>query len=257
MYIRPKKSLGQNFLVSESIARAEAAHAESMNVLEVGPGYGILTKELLKRARMVVAVEKDADLCAILSSEISSRKLRLINKDFLDASPEELGLPSIDIMISNIPYNLSSKTIGFLIRSRLQAVLCLQREFVDHMLAMEGTRDYTKLSVVSRLSFSMTRIMEVKRGNFRPVPKVDSAIIYLKPKAGAPSEDESRLIGLIMQHKKKGVRRAIMDSSSYLGVEKEVLSRVCVEIGAGDEKVFKLPPVMVLEIAKRLGSALE
>src|SRR5438105_2856034 len=95
MYIKPIKALGQNFLKSEAIARAEAAHAYGKNVLELGAGYGILTKELIKHANRVVSVEKDINLCRILSTEIKSKKFKLVKKDFFKASKEDLEADKI------------------------------------------------------------------------------------------------------------------------------------------------------------------
>src|SRR5690349_21760406 len=128
IYGRPIKSLGQNFLKNRDVAIAEAAHSYEKVVLEIGPGYGILTKELCKHAKRVIAVEKDANLYRFLTNEIKSKKLKLINKDFFKASDEELETEKIDIVIANIPYNLSSKVVEWLFTNSKQAVLCLQKE---------------------------------------------------------------------------------------------------------------------------------
>lgn len=252
MYLRPKKRLGQNFLISERIARAEAAHADGRNVIELGAGYGILTKELCKHASLVVSFETDKNLFTLLKTEIRSKKLVLINKDFFEATPKELMLGTVDIMISNIPYNLSSKSIDFLIKNKMEAVLCLQKEFVEHMLAKQGEQKYSRLSVVSQLFFSLTKIMDAKRGNFRPMPGVDSSIIYLRPKQIQVGEEELRMIGLLMQHKKKTVKRALSDSSFYIGQEKRKLYLDAEKLSRKDERVFKLSPQELLELAREI-----
>ncbi|MGC8547719.1 MAG: 16S rRNA (adenine(1518)-N(6)/adenine(1519)-N(6))-dimethyltransferase RsmA [Candidatus Micrarchaeia archaeon] len=250
----PKKRLGQSFLINQHIAEIEAAHAVGKNVLELGPGLGILTKELCKVANKVVAVELDRLLFLRLSQDISASNLKLVNKDFFKASSKELELDKIDIMIANIPYNLSSKTIGFLENNQLQGVLCLQKEFVEHMLAKPNTRKYSKLSVMAQLTFSMTKIMDVSRGNFVPVPKVDSCIVYLKPKAQINNKEEEAISG-IMQHKKKTLRNALIDALKRdLAIEE--IEEIAKSTGLENERVFALSPEKILEIAKLVSGRL-
>ncbi|MDE1869483.1 MAG: ribosomal RNA small subunit methyltransferase A [Candidatus Micrarchaeota archaeon] len=257
IYGRPIKSLGQNFLKNRDIAIAEAAHSHGKIVLEIGPGYGILTGELCRHAKKVIAIEKDANLYKFLQSEIKSRKLKLINKDFFKASDEEIETESIDIMIANIPYNLSSKVVEWLFSNSKQAVLCLQKEFVEHMRASCDTENYSRLSVMSELCFSMTKILDVSRGNFYPVPKVDSAVIYLKPRDVRISEREKMLIGLMMQHKNKTIRNALIDSHRYLKMKKPEIAEKIKGLALISERAYKLPPKKILEVAKSAGKVLK
>ena len=157
-----------------------------------------------------------------------------------------------DIMIANVPYSLSSRVVEFLVGHRLQAVLCLQKEFVEHMLAGPGTRKYSKLSVMSQLYFSITKMMDVERGNFNPVPKVDSAILYLKPRERTISEKESELVNLLMQHKKKTVRNAVIDSERNLGVGKKELTRIADGLDEKKLRVFQMGPEELLGLARKL-----
>ncbi len=256
MFVRPKKSLGQNFLVNEKVVEAEAVHGVGKNVLEMGPGYGILTKMLCLKAKRVVAVERDQNLFKHLKAEIKSRKLKLINADFFDVSDADLELSDTDILISNIPYALSSKTIEWLSEKDMQAVLCLQKEFVEHMLAKEDTRKYSKLSVITSLSFSVTKIMDVPKGNFRPMPKVDSALIYVKPKGAQITALEMAVISALMQHKKKTVRSALIDSHSHLGRSKEQLSKIADTLDGKEQRLFKMRPHEILSLAKEISARL-
>ncbi|MGC8710325.1 MAG: 16S rRNA (adenine(1518)-N(6)/adenine(1519)-N(6))-dimethyltransferase RsmA [Candidatus Micrarchaeia archaeon] len=248
---KAKKSLGQNFLVSKRIAVAEAVHALGKNVVEIGPGYGMLTKELCARAKHVIAVEKDTYLYNTLLSSLRCRKLELINNDFFDLDGSALEeIKNSDIMISNIPYNLSSKVIGWLALNKMQALLCLQKEFVEHMLARPGAKKYSKLSVFSQVSFSVTKIMDVSKGNFRPMPNVDSAIIYLKPKGIQIDKTSESIISLLMQHKKKELRNAIVDSSSAMGISKEEARDIANALGSMQSvRVYKMEPSQLLETA--------
>ncbi len=253
VYLKPVKSLGQNFLVNENVAHIESAHATGKNVLELGPGYGVLTKELCKKAKRVVAVEIDDNLFLMLKNEMKHKKnLKLINRDFFEATDEELELSDTNIMIANVPYKLSSSVIDFLIKHKLQAVLCLQREFVQHMTAKFGTRNYSRLSVMFQLCFSFTKMIDVSRGSFRPIPKVDSVVIYVKPKEIEISAKEKMIIGYLMQHKKKSVKNALVDSSKYLGKTDEEVRAAAEALREKENKVFKLSPEEILAVAKQI-----
>lgn len=252
MYLKPIKALGQNFLIRESVARVEAEYADGKKVLELGPGYGILTEELCKKAKRVVAVELDRNLFAMLKHNMQEKNLKLINKDFFKASDEELMVSDTDIMIANVPYKLSSKIISFLFEHGLQAVLCLQKEFVEHMTAKPGSRNYSKLSVMFGLCFSHTRLIPVPRTSFRPAPRVDSVVIYLKPKGAMPSADEMRIIDAIMQHKKKRLKNAIIDSRRHFSIPESELATVADSMPEKESRVFKLAPEEILRIARTL-----
>ncbi len=245
---------GQVFLINQHIAEIEAEHAIGKRVLEIGPGPGMLTKALLKKARKVIAVEKDRMLYNSLAASIKSKKLKLINKDFLDISDEDLGPGQIDIMIANIPYQLSSYVIEWLSKKQMQAVLCLQKEFVNHMLAKEDTHEYSRLSVITALSFRVTKIIDVPRGNFRPIPLVDSSIIYIKPLGTAIDGKTLPIISALMQHKKKTIRSAMMDSRSSFGKTKDEMSRIMETISLKDQRVFKLRPSQLSELSTEIVS---
>jgi 16S rRNA (adenine1518-N6/adenine1519-N6)-dimethyltransferase len=210
----------------------------------------VLTKELCKRAKRVIAVELDKNLFAMLKAEMKEKNLKLVHKDFFKASDDELELGKAEIMIANVPYKLSSKVINFLLDHNMQAVLCLQKEFVQHMVAKPGTRDYSHLSVTFQLGFSHTKLVDVSKGSFRPIPKVDSVVIYIKPKGTRLNEAEKRVINAMMQHKKKSVKNALVDSSEYLGKTNAGVRTLAENLEERESKVFKLNPEKVLEVAR-------
>ncbi|MEM0124590.1 MAG: 16S rRNA (adenine(1518)-N(6)/adenine(1519)-N(6))-dimethyltransferase RsmA [Candidatus Micrarchaeaceae archaeon] len=246
----PKRRMGQIFLVNRAIAELEARYAKGKNVIEIGSGYGILTAELCRYANRVVSVEKDESLYALLKAELHERNLTLLNRDFFEVSESELGLGDAEMLVANIPYDLSSKTIEWLYRHRLEAVLCLQREFAERMLAKEGTKRYSKLSVVSSLIFSIEKIADVGRKNFRPVPRVDSCIVHMKPNGAALSDAEIKMIGLMMEHKRRTLRSAFASMHSQTGAPKSKLRLVAESISNGSARVFTLSPNRILEIAR-------
>jgi 16S rRNA (adenine1518-N6/adenine1519-N6)-dimethyltransferase len=256
IYLKPVKSLGQNFLVNRAVAEIEAEHAHGKNVLELGPGYGVLTRELCGRAKRVVAVEIDKNLFIMLRGELKDKNLRLINKDFFEASDAELGIADTDIMIANVPYSLSSKVIEFLFNHRLQAVLCLQKEFVQHMTAKPGTRHYSRLSVMFQLGFTHTKIADVSRGSFRPMPKVDSVVIYIKPRGSGIGEGEKRVISALMQHKKKTVRNALVDSREYMGIGTAEARSIAGGLAEKNSRMFMLSPEEIAIVAKKISTGM-
>jgi 16S rRNA (adenine1518-N6/adenine1519-N6)-dimethyltransferase len=148
--------------------------------------------------------------------------------------------------------------IGWLDEHSMQAVLCLQKEFVEHMLAKAGSRNYSKLSVITDLSFSITKIMVVSRMNFFPVPRVDSVIVYLKPKERKYTKEEIGIVNLLMQHKKKKLMNAMLDSHYYLGLDKKEIGKKLRPLESElSRRVFLLPPQELVGIAAKINSALQ
>lgn len=250
---RPRRSLGQNFLISKDIAAIEAKYAKGMSVLELGPGTGILTVELCKTAKRVIAIEKDARLAGMLAAKIRDERLTLIEADFFSVDFSALG--RLDIMVSNIPYNLSSRVIYWLGGRNMPALICIQKEFAEHMLAKPGTRDYSKLSVISSLGFNVHHVRDVPAGCFYPKPRVDSCIIYLTPRRNPISSDVAAMISLIMNHKKKRLRNAIIDSSKELGLTKGEARGISEGFESAGSRPFQLEPVKILDIARQLNES--
>lgn len=185
-YFFPKKSLGQNFLtnpriVEKIIATADLSGEET--VVEVGPGFGILTEELLKRAKKVIAIEKDASLFQFLrekfKDQIHSGQFELIYADALKISPPKKPYS----WIANIPYSITSPLLDHFIRDNsenlpLRAVLLVQKEVAQKICAKPPRMNVLALHVQT---FGNPKIIaNVSRANFKPAPKVDSAIIKIE-----------------------------------------------------------------------------
>ena len=252
--VRPLKRLGQNFLISEHIAKLEAQHAEGKNVVELGAGLGVLTRELCKVCSHVTAVEKDPRLFVLLNKKLDSSNLTLINADFFKLP--ESAFADCSIMVSNIPYNLSSKLIAWLESHSMEAVLCLQKEFVERMLAMPGTREYSKLSVMSKLGFKISKLMNVSKADFYPKPKVDSTIIYIKPIPKQISIREASIINLLMVHKRKLLHNAVVDSCKSLQLSKDEARNIAKSLPESNKRVFQLEPSKLVATAKSIENSL-
>ncbi len=253
--LKASKRLGQNFMVNESIAGAEAEYARNRNAVELGPGMGMLTEKLCVVANKVFAIEKDHRLFDTLKYRLKCKNLELIHNDFFKVDKKMFS--GYDIMVSNIPYNLSSKTISWLSSMHIEGLLCLQKEFVQHMLAKPGANEYSRLSVTTSLSFAAYEIMRVPRNNFYPVPNVDSLVVYLKPRASSPTEAEISVITLIMEHKKKRLKNAIIDSSKGLGISAVEANRLASGLSYADERVFRMSPEEILKVSDLIISSIK
>ncbi len=217
LIMQRKKSLGQSFLEDRNILALEArlAEPEGKAVLEIGPGDGRLTDAVLAlRPKKLIAVEKDARFAELLRTKYSGRKdVEIIEGDFL-----EFEFPSggVDVVVGNIPYYISSGIVFRLAGMKFgHAVLMVQKEFAQKMAARPGDRNYGRLSVTAQLSFNVSLERIVLRHLFRPVPKVDSAIIVLRPTGLRLSARQANVIRWLFQHKNKTVRNALLDSKMF------------------------------------------
>jgi 16S rRNA (adenine1518-N6/adenine1519-N6)-dimethyltransferase len=186
---RARKSLGQNFLTDPNqqkrIAEAIGATADS-EVLEIGPGLGALTDRLAGSVRRLTAVELDRDLAATLRGRYSGRDdVDIVEADFLDLSiPDLTAEPASLLVIGNIPYNITSPIIFHLLERAnrpARIVLMVQREVADRIAAAPGSDMYGALSVGVQAVATIERLFLVGRNAFRPVPRVDSAVIRITP----------------------------------------------------------------------------
>jgi 16S rRNA (adenine1518-N6/adenine1519-N6)-dimethyltransferase len=191
---RPRKALGQNFLTDQGVALriAEAATTPvGGTVLEIGPGLGALTRLLLARAGLVVAIERDRLLAAALRADLGTDpKLQLVEADALEVSWGELlrGQPRPAVIAGNLPYSITGPILRRVRAAAPQidcAVLMVQREVADRIVAAAGTKAYGAMTVAMQASFTVGRLALVKARSFHPVPKVDSAVVVLTPKPEA------------------------------------------------------------------------
>ncbi len=189
-----RKRLGQHLLKNPDTVANIVAHAEvraGERLFEIGPGTGNLTAHLLASpASRVYAVELDARLHAQLLPRVAAlegdvgSKLSCVRGDFL-----RVGLPPFDVLVANIPYQISSPVLHRLFAHAplpRRAVIMFQKEFAERMVAAPGGAQYCRLSVNTQLLASARIAMRIGREQFRPPPKVDSAVVVLEPR-GWPS----------------------------------------------------------------------
>lgn len=186
--MQAKKSLGQHFLTSPKAVRTMITAGEPFaneTVLEIGPGKGVLTKELLAKAKRVVAVEKDAELIPFLSevfaAEIKEGNFILIQGDVLTLDPSSIpALSSGYTIVANIPYYITGAIIEHFLSTKnhpQNMVLLMQKEVAERIVSRDGKESVLSLAVKA---FGVPKLVEkVPKGAFSPSPKVDSAIISI------------------------------------------------------------------------------
>ncbi len=178
----PKKSLGQHWLKDREVlaAIADAAQITSSDtVLEIGPGLGTLTSELLRRAKKVIAVEFDQDLAAKLPGQFPGKNLEVIHSDIL--SFDLSHLPAEYKVVANVPYYITSKIVQLLMTAKNKpdtTVLLVQKEVAERLAAAPGDMSILAISAQSFAEVALGDI--VPAAFFTPPPKVDSAVVVLK-----------------------------------------------------------------------------
>lgn len=218
--LAPKRGFSQNFLVArpvvERIAEAVAAR-EGERVVELGPGLGTLTAALLRRGAHVVAVERDRDMIEVLRADLGSHpELEIVNGDAATVRFAELAAPGDRPAVAgNLPYAITGAILRNLGEQReavSRAVLMVQKEVRDRLLAVPGTKAWGALTVFTANAFAIERVCDVRPGAFHPAPKVASAVVRLVPRATtrAVEDDTFRtLVRAIFDARRKTLRNAL------------------------------------------------
>lgn len=196
--MRAKKSYGQHFLNNEGIAERIAKSLNPKfpggNLLEIGPGKGMLTKYLLPEDYDLYVVEADHDMVDYLFEHYEGLHRRIIDADFLKLDLSKLFHQEAFRIIGNFPYNISSQIVFKMIEHRDQIpelVGMFQKEMALRIIASPGGKDYGVISVLTQAWYSGKMLFSVGPGNFSPPPKVQSAVIRLERRASELACDEA------------------------------------------------------------------
>jgi len=210
----PKKRLGQNFTVNSDILQRLVSYASLTKddvVLEVGAGFGFLTKLLSRECKKVVAIEVDPPLVSFLRKYLPS----LQNVELIEGNILNISLPNFDKVVSTPPYSISSPLLFRLLENKFDfAVLILQKEFAERLAASVGTKDYGRLTVTIYYRADVELLGIVPRTMFYPPPDVDSMMVRLKPRVPPfYVEDETiffELVRTLFTQRNKKVRNALI-----------------------------------------------
>ena len=189
MHIKPKKSLGQNFLIDREVLEKIVSITDIANkeVLEIGPGSGNLTTYILKqKPKKLYVVEKDDDL-AILLKEKFDTEIEIINDDILKVSEDKISGQKLSVF-GNLPYNISTEILSTWILNIgsnfwfESLVLMFQKEVADRIISEFNNSKYGRLSILSSWKLNVKKIIDIKPQSFSPRPKIDSSLILFTPK---------------------------------------------------------------------------
>lgn len=232
-----RKKLGQHFLKNEIIAEKIVSFAEIRNndtVLEIGPGKGILTSILLKKAKKVIAVEIDDKLIRLLKKRfIDTQNLDLVHEDFLnyDLSP----FPKKIKVIGNLPYNIGTRIIKYMIDYKeifSKMIFLLQKEVAERIAASPGTKSYGSLSIFMQLHYEVETLMNIPPESFSPHPKIFSTLIKMKSKKQLFRQFDNpelfyKVVKLAFLHRRKKIKNNLRP----LLTEQNDLKKVSQEAG--------------------------
>lgn len=226
------KSLGQNFLVDDSVPRdivSGAAVDENDLVIEIGPGVGTLTVQLLKKAKKVVAIELDNDLIPILQQELGENpNFTLIHNDALKVDFNEvIGEEKSVKLVANLPYYVTTPIIVKLLKENYKfksLTIMIQKEVAERMNAEPGNKDYGALSLLVQYYCNTSIVRRVPPQCFIPRPKVDSIVIRLdrleEPKVKVKNE---KLFFDIIRNSFNMRRKTLWNGVKNIGLDKESL----------------------------------
>jgi len=199
-----RRLLGQHFLVSESIAKSivDCANITKKDtVLEIGTGRGILTPFLCQAAKKVISVETDKELYLSALEKFSN----LSNLSLIHGDGFKLDL-DFTVFVSNLPYSESRKAIEWLIQKKFsRGVIMVQKEFAEKLLSKPGNKNHRSVTVLANHCTKIEHIMDVKKTNFSPIPKVDSAVLRLT-KTHQISKNTINTVNRLFSYRRKTIR---------------------------------------------------
>ena len=189
MFIKPKKSLGQNFLIDRNVLDQIVDTVEIANkeILEIGPGSGNLTTFILKKnPKKVYTIEKDDELALLLKDKFSD-EITIINEDVLKIAEDKISNEKLTVF-GNLPYNISTEILSKWIVNINKSfwfenlVLMFQKEVAERIIADSNTSKYGRLSILSNWKLNIKKIIDIKPQSFSPRPKINSTLLLFTPR---------------------------------------------------------------------------
>ena len=189
MFIKHKKSLGQNFLTDRNILEQIVTTVDiaDKEILEIGPGSGNLTTYILKKKpKKFYVIEKDDDLALLLKEQFNN-EIEIINEDILEISEDKISNERLTVF-GNLPYNISTEILSKWILNLGKnfwfesLVLMFQKEVADRIIAQCNTSKYGRLSILSNWKLNIKKIIDIKPESFSPRPKIDSSLLLFTPR---------------------------------------------------------------------------
>lgn len=248
--LRPKKALGQHFLLHPHQAQRIVAALEltgQETVLEIGAGLWALTGFLAQACPRVIALERDPHLARFLAEELlaDAPGVQVICGDVMEfdfhAACREAARPLT--VVGNLPYQITSPLLFTLIEHRpavSRAVLMMQQEVGARLTAAPGTKDYGVLSVLGQYHFRIHRLFALSRGNFFPPPQVESVVLRLVPETAAPAALSADLLHRVVKaafgHRRKTLNNTLVSQAATLGATPAAMRRLLTAMGIDPQR---------------------
>ena len=251
-----KKSLGQNFLIDQNIIRKiiNVVEVKNRHIVEIGPGDGALTKEILnKKPKSLVVIEKDSALVSKLKLKFLNERIEIINDDILKFDLER-KIKKKSIIFGNLPYNISSQILVKLLKFKIwppyfsDLVLMFQKELSDKITGKYLSAHYGRLYILSNYRMKIIKKFLVSKNCFFPKPKITSQIIHLCPKTFKKNSIKDlnnleKITNILFSNKRKMINKNIKKILN----EKEINNLVDLRL---DQRPENIKPEMYYKIAE-------
>ncbi|MDH4123538.1 MAG: 16S rRNA (adenine(1518)-N(6)/adenine(1519)-N(6))-dimethyltransferase RsmA [Thermoplasmata archaeon] len=249
--VRAQKSLGQHFLIDDEVVKRQVQYAsigKGETVLEIGPGLGFLTSELLDSGAKVVAIESDRKFCEHLRNRFSD------SIELIEGDATRIDLPAFDKVVSNIPYQISSEITFKILERRFKlAVIMYQKEFAERLVAGEASAIYGRLSVMAAYHADCEILEVVSRRSFWPEPKVDSALVMMRSRPPKFQPKDERLfvdvVRILFSHRRKMISNGLIAGAAQIGLARDEMRALVPQMPYAEERVEMLTPEEIGEIA--------
>ena len=216
--IKAKKSLGQNFLIDKNIIDkiVNILELKNKNILEIGPGTGNLTEGILRKSpKKVLVVEKDDNLASLLKDRFEN-KIEVINKDILKIDENLLSDQTLTVF-GNLPYNISTEILCKWILNLKKKIwfdfliLMFQKEVADRIISDFNTKSYGRLTILANWRLDIKKICDINPSSFQPKPKIDSTVLFFKPKKEffllKSSKNLEKVTRIFFMHRRKMIKK--------------------------------------------------
>lgn len=227
------KSLGQNFLIDQNILNKivdSAELTENSTAIEIGPGIGVLTQEMAKRCRRVIAVEIDDTLIPILNETLANyENIKIIHEDALKVDFNKLiqeeKLEDIKL-VANLPYYVTTPILTKLLMDKIplkSIIVMIQKEVADRIVAKPGTKEYGSLSILVQYYCDVHKVCKVSRNCFMPPPKVESSVIRMDIRPPKYDTKDENLFFNVVRHAFNMRRKTLSNALKPIGLSEEML----------------------------------